>query len=249
MKAVLTYHSLDSSGSVISLEPRVFESHVRWLASGRVRVLPLEELQRFTGGDDAVAITFDDAIENFASIAAPLLATHALPVTLFVVSGQAGSTNHWSHGADPGVPHLRLLDWDALRALARTGVTLGAHSRSHPRLARTSAADLEAEIVGAADDVERNTGNRPTTFAYPYGSVSADAAAIVRAHYACACTTEMRAVTERDDPILLPRLDSYYFRTPGSLESWGTARFNGYLRVRALARRVRSTVPTLRSRA
>ena len=38
MRAILTYHSIDESGSPISVDPDAFRRHVRWLASGRVRV-------------------------------------------------------------------------------------------------------------------------------------------------------------------------------------------------------------------
>ena len=70
MKAILTYHSIDPSGSPISVSPDAFEAHVRWLSTGRVRVVPLEELGQLSADVDAVAITFDDGFENFS--------THAL---------------------------------------------------------------------------------------------------------------------------------------------------------------------------
>ena len=44
MRAILTYHSIDDSGSLISVAPAVFRSHVQWLTSGRVRALSLEDL-------------------------------------------------------------------------------------------------------------------------------------------------------------------------------------------------------------
>ena len=37
MKAILTYHSIDESGSVISIPEATFRRHVAWLAAGRVR--------------------------------------------------------------------------------------------------------------------------------------------------------------------------------------------------------------------
>src|SRR5690606_37701023 len=60
MRAILTYHSIDESGSPISVSREAFRAHVRWLASGAVKVRPLAELVDARDGGDAVAITFDD---------------------------------------------------------------------------------------------------------------------------------------------------------------------------------------------
>ena len=75
MRAVLTYHSLDDSGSVISISPAQFRRHLEWLARSRVRVCTLEQLvqessssTRSTSDGHAVALTFDDGFANFASI-------------------------------------------------------------------------------------------------------------------------------------------------------------------------------------
>ena len=65
MKAILTYHSVDASGSVISIDPEAFDGHIRWLASHRTAVVPLSELLALRDDTDAVAITFDDAFTNF----------------------------------------------------------------------------------------------------------------------------------------------------------------------------------------
>src|SRR5690349_8311160 len=94
-RAILTYHSIDDSGSPISVSPSVFESHVTWLGSGRVRVVALDDLCDLKDDGDAIAVTFDDAVDNFGSIAAPLLVDNGIPATLFVVSEHVGRTNEW----------------------------------------------------------------------------------------------------------------------------------------------------------
>ena len=239
MKAILTYHSIDASGSVISVSEESFARHVEWLASGRVRVTTVEELLLLPDSADAVALTFDDGLRNFGDIAAPLLARHALPSTLFVVSDHVGRTNAWGGFGDPGVPILPLLDWDDLGRLAEQGVTLGAHTRTHPRLPTLAADDLADEICGAAQSIERHTGTAPLGFAYPYGNVSDDAASLVGTFYRWGCTTDLRTLREVEERSRLPRLDMYYFRERGRLESWGTTRFNYYLKLRSQARRIR----------
>jgi peptidoglycan/xylan/chitin deacetylase (PgdA/CDA1 family) len=247
MRAVLTYHSIDGSQSPISILPASFASHVRWLASSRVRVLPLETLvaEARAGDDtqgDAVAITFDDGFENFAVHAAPLLEEHGLPATVFVVSGQAGRTNAWGGQDHPGIPTLPLLSWDALGRLAERGVEVGAHTRRHASLDTLDTDALADEIDGSALEIESRVGRRPRTVAYPYGVAPIAAVEQVRKRFALGVTTELRALDDGDDAARIPRLDAFYLRHPEGLSGWGTARFRAYLRLRAAVRSAREQV-------
>ena len=242
MRAILTYHSVDPSGSPISVDEASFRRHVAWLASGAVRVVPLADIRAAADGHDAVALTFDDAFRNFADAAWPMLREHRLPVTLFVVSGRAGATNAWRGSESAGIPTLPLMDWDALGRAAAEGVTLGAHSRSHPDLRHAAPAALADELAGSADDIAARTGKRPDAFAYPYGGVNDRVAAAAAGTFRLGCTTELRELDGSDAPLLLPRLDAFYLREPGRLEAFGTPGLRRYLRLRAGVRRMRAAL-------
>lgn len=229
MRAILMYHSIDSSGSTVSCHPDAFDRHVRWLSSGRVEVTSLEGLLALPSSTDAVAITFDDGFANFRDIAAPRLLANGLPSTVFVVAEHAGRTNAWDL-REPHIPQQPLLDWPALARLREQGVTLGSHSRTHANLATLTHARIEEEVCGSVEIIERETGARPTTFAYPYGRVNAQAAAVVARVFRYACTTEFRLLDAGARLARLPRLDAFYFQEPGLLESWGTQRFETFIR-------------------
>lgn len=247
MRAILTYHSIDESGSPISVSPAAFRAHVRWLASGVVRVVPLPELlagaaDADDAGPGAVALTFDDGFANFATHAAPVLAAHALPATVFVVTGHVGGHNDWGGTRVAGIPHLPLMSWPALGELRAQGITLGAHTQRHRDLTKVRGAALEDEVAGSAERIAAETGVRPTTFAYPYGAVDRESAAVARGAFGLACTTELRVLAPHDDRALLPRLDTFYLRGAGQLEQWGSAAFRRRLWLRAQGRRVRRLV-------
>lgn len=89
----------------------------------------------------------------------------------------------------PPAPH-RVLGWDELRQLAREGVTLGAHSRTHPLMDRISIEEARSEAIGSLHDLEREIGPVPPIFAYPGGTFN-DTIAEVLAHagFALAFTT------------------------------------------------------------
>lgn len=242
MRAILTYHSVDGSGSAISVDDAAFRAHVDWLASGTVKVVSLETLTGAGAPDNAVALTFDDAFRNFADAAWPRLRDHQLPVTLFVVSDRVGATNAWGGRDAPGIPTLPLMDWDALARASEEGVTLGAHSRTHPDLRRLDDAGLADELAGSAETIARRTGRRPATFAYPYGAVDARVAGAAGSSFRLACTTALRPLGAHDAPLQLPRLDTYYLRDAARLATWGTPGFRRYLALRAGLRRVRATL-------
>jgi peptidoglycan/xylan/chitin deacetylase (PgdA/CDA1 family) len=242
MKAILTYHSVDETGSVISIDERTFRRHVHWLASGHVRVVPLDTLPTLPSDVDAIAITFDDGLESFGRIAAPVLREHGLPATLFVVTDAVGSTNVWRGHRDPGIPVFPLLDWDALGRLAAGGVTIGAHTCTHLDLTSADANAVTREVVGSRTRLARELGVDVTTFAYPYGGVSLAAREVVAREFRYGVTTRLATLAPHDDPARLPRLDSYYLRAPGTLEAWGTARFRMRMGLLAGARSVRGSL-------
>jgi hypothetical protein len=72
--------------------------------------------------------------------------------------------------------------------------------------------------------------------------VTAPAHAVVKREFRVGVTTRLATLAPHDDPALLPRLDSYYLREPGTLEAWGTTRFRMRLGLLAGARSVRGSL-------
>lgn len=240
MRCILTYHSLDDTGSPVSIRPDTFRRHVDWLDAGPAEVVPLARLRRLPPDRDAVALTFDDGFRSFLDHGWPLLRDRGLPATLFVVTGHVGGRNDWGTPAERrSVPDLPLLGWEELDRLAEEGVEIASHTRTHPRLGEAGSGRVADEVEGSADDIERRLGRRPRAFAYPYGSVGPGAEAAAGSAYELACTTRLRELRPDDPASRLPRLDAHYFRKPGQLEAWGTPWFRSRLRVRAGGRRLR----------
>lgn len=245
MRAVLTYHSIDDSGSPISVSPEAFAGQVQWLASGRVPVLPLRDLLNDTV-TDGVAITFDDGFANFATDAWPLLRAHGLPATVFVVTQRVGKTNAWRGVSAPGIPTLPLMNWETLDRVRAEGVEFGGHTRNHRLLVGLGAADTVDEVAGCAHDLNNRYGEMPATFAYPFGAAPDSARAIAKKLYACACTTEYRLLAPGEKPEAVPRVDMFYFRTPTALSGWGSPLFKAQIVGRRAVRAVGTTVRAVR---
>ena len=242
MRAILTYHSIDSSGSPVSVSEETFRAHARFLGSGRVGVVSLADLPSVPDEDDAVALTFDDGFLNFSMLAMPLLADLGLPATVFVVSDAVGTTNAWGGREEPGIPTLPLMGWKELHSARAAGFEIGAHTRHHPDLTTVSEEQLEDETAGCVDHISSQLGERPRTFAYPYGATNDAVVRRTRTLFERSVTTELRPLAPDEDNALLPRLDAWYFRAPGALEGWGSSSFRRRLWIRAQGRRVRALV-------
>jgi peptidoglycan/xylan/chitin deacetylase (PgdA/CDA1 family) len=242
MRAILTYHSIDDSGSVISIDRATFRRHVEWLAGSGIEMVGLDRVLQGGPSGDAVAITFDDGFTNFATEAWPVLRDHGMIATLFVPTDHAGETNVWEDPKRSVIPRLPLLEWAAIAELAEAGVEIGSHSRTHPDLRRLSEGRRADEVIASADRIAAETGRRPTSFAYPYGRVDDRVRNLVATCYRVAVTTELRWVAPDDDPHRLPRLDGYYLRRPGRLERLGTPSLERYLTVRRGLRAARALV-------
>jgi len=242
VRAILTWHSVDPSGSPISVSPDEFRRQIDWLASGRVRVVSMSQLLSLPDDAAAVALTFDDGFANFATEAAPLLRERGLPVTLFVVTSHVGRDNRWGGRCDAGIPVLPLLDWDDLGRLREAGVALGAHTRTHTRLTRLEGPGLDAELAGAAAELELRVGERPEGLAYPYGVVDHRVAQVAGTCYRWACTTKLRALGAAESLLRLPRLDAWYLKEPARLPDWGSPEFRAWLWCRRQGRRLRASL-------
>jgi peptidoglycan/xylan/chitin deacetylase (PgdA/CDA1 family) len=206
--AILTYHSLDGTGSVISTSPALFQRQMEVLAGSGTRVVPLSQIREHPG---AVSITFDDGFANFAEHALPVLEQFSFPATVFVVSGHCGRYNDWPTQPS-ATPRLPLLSWKLLRNLPMT-ISVGAHTLTHPDLRVLAEMDMVREVCQSRTQIEQETGRAVESFAYPYGAVDTRVAALVRRKFRTACGTSLDFTRADSDSAVLPRLDAYYLKS------------------------------------
>jgi peptidoglycan/xylan/chitin deacetylase (PgdA/CDA1 family) len=101
-----------------------------------------------------------------------------------------------------------------VRAMHHAGMTIGAHTRSHPHLDRLDPAEHAEEVSGARQDLEALLGAPVRHFAYPNpgggGPVGAAArAAVERAGFSAAFTSIPDPMRVAPDALRLPRLGVY----------------------------------------
>ena len=239
---ILTYHSLDDTGSVISMLPETFRAQMDWLARSGTPVVPLSGIRETPG---AVAITFDDGFRNFFEHAFPVLQEHHFPATVFVITGYCGGRNDWpSQPPRPVIPTLDLMRWSEVGIIAEAGISVGSHSATHPRLSSLSEADVETELCHSRAILEDRTGQAVDAFAYPYGDSTPAVRRAVARYFRCACSANLGFVSRSSDHLSLPRIDGYYLRNQLWFRGLGKKYGEAYVAVRRSLRSLRRRLVT-----
>jgi len=117
----------------------------------------------------------------------------------------------WAGETAEGRSTHRFVSAEELRELAQSpGITIGAHTLSHPRLSALGLEDQRCEIVQSKRELERMTSKPVTSFAYPFGGPTdqtPDTIQIIRqAGFSSACVNFGGSVRRGDDPFRLNRI-------------------------------------------
>jgi peptidoglycan/xylan/chitin deacetylase (PgdA/CDA1 family) len=233
--AILTYHSLDGTGSVISTPPALFRRQMEFLAASKIPVVPLDQALRQPG---SVALTFDDGYCNLLDQALPVLDQYGFPATIFIVSEYCGRRNNWPSQPQGVVPDLPLMNWKELSALPAL-VTLAAHTLTHPHLPRLSIPECERELRGGQSQMEQRLGRPVRWLAYPYGASSPEVRSLAAPYYDLAVGTSLRFLPPQADRLDLPRIDAYYLRGWFPLDRLFTTPGGWYIQMRNWIRETR----------
>lgn len=74
-----------------------------------------------------------------------------------------------------------MMTWRELREMHQNGMTIGAHTVTHPNLPRTEVEEMRREIVGSRDAIAERVGTPVAHFSYPNGRGSSHVNDTVRA--------------------------------------------------------------------
>jgi peptidoglycan/xylan/chitin deacetylase (PgdA/CDA1 family) len=241
---VLTYHSIEESGSIISTSPETFRRQIKILSENDYCVLPLGKIiENLIAGEPVspktIALTFDDGFQNFYSTAFPILAEHGFPATVFLVTEFCGKFNDWS-GNPPDLPRSPLLSWHEIKELQAYGIEFGAHSQTHPDLTAIPTAEAEWEIIGSKLVIEDMLGEKVNIFAYPYGKFDSSVKAVAEKNYRAACSVKLGKICPASNLFTLERIDSYYLSSPRVFNSLASKSFDRYLQFRQSLRDLKS---------
>lgn len=208
---VLLYHRVgperDGVYPSLTVSPAAFRRQVGWLRRRGFQTVSLGEWQAWRREGRAlparpVVITFDDAYDEIAQHALPILREHGFGAVVFAVTGQLGGTNAWDEAQ--GFAALRLMSAEQMREWVGHGIEFGAHTRTHADLRGLDPRRLDDEIRGSRRDLEQRLGAPVLSFAYPFGNYddAARAAALSSFELVFSCDEGLNDLGTAPDLIL-----------------------------------------------
>lgn len=213
--SILMYHQVGAFAPMKAhranyCDHRRFAAQMAFLARFGYRVLSLDEALDCLCGERptpsrAVVLTFDDAYDNFADHALPVLQRHGFTATVYAISGWLGRRAEW-FAKDPGRPIPTLMSGARLRELRAAGITVGSHTVSHLKLGESDRSSKEREIRDSKAALEDVIGEPVEHLCYPFGSFDLETVQLAAAAGYRSATTCLRgAATTQDHPLILPR--------------------------------------------
>jgi peptidoglycan/xylan/chitin deacetylase (PgdA/CDA1 family) len=196
---ILLYHSLgsqlahDSYG--ISIQPRLFERHMKVLAETEgVVVTDLCEPRGATPGL-RVAVTFDDGYKDNLYTAAPILLKFQIPFTVFVTTSFMQNESS-----------IYLSERELRELASLPGVSIGSHGTTHSPLIHCDDSALWQELYESRCRLEDVIGRPVKAIAYPHGSVNQRVRHVAgQAGYVVGVCSRFDINDEDREPLLLCR--------------------------------------------
>ena len=236
---ILTYHRISDPPEGLpplswNVTPERFEQQLTGLLARGWQAWPLRQLISCMERDLPIprktfVVTFDDGYANNLLEAAPILAKHHIPATLFLATAYLDSKqpfpcDDWPAAGQPGVPSetWRPLTTEECRRLCGNGlVELGAHTHSHADF-RNRPDDLRRDLAANIGILEERFDVMFPPFAFPYeckaGFVTPELIQAARDTGAtCALTTQPRLICPGDSPFGWGRFTVRGFDTAASL--------------------------------
>ncbi|QTD94715.1 polysaccharide deacetylase family protein [Burkholderia anthina] len=206
---ILVYHRFAAARlDSMTVRTETFRNQLQAIEANGYRIVPLADVVRWHGGDAdalparAVAITVDDGHRSVYEVLRPLLATHPVPVTLFIYPSAISNASY-------------AMTWDQLRALGQSGgFDIESHTYWHPNF-RTERARLTPDeyrrfvsfqLRRSRERLESATGQPVRLLAWPFGVHDAQADLLAAGEgYVAAFTIDARPVRLTDPDMALPR--------------------------------------------
>ncbi len=106
--------------------------------------------------------------------------------------------------------HDLILTWQQINEMSASGISFGAHSRSHQNLSKLPVKDVYEEIANSKQSIESHIKSVVDLFAYPYGGVvsynEATKKILRDLKFTFACTTNAGHNDLSSDPLELKRI-------------------------------------------
>jgi len=164
---IFCYHSTCADDWYFSVDPTIFEQHIAALAASH-QFISLEEVESFLQGKlnlntPTAVITFDDGYKDLLSIF-PITQKYNLKPTVFLLS----NPEHANYAELE--TNRQFLSKNDIKKLMKFGWSFGSHTVTHANLSQLSKFQMEQEVKGSKDQLEKDFQTKVKWIAYPKGN-------------------------------------------------------------------------------
>ncbi len=207
---VLIYHKVGQlpPGVIrkgLYVSPALLARQLGELRAAGFSTVPIGESRAHeTNAGRKIVLTFDDGFQNVLEHALAPLAEAGFQAMQFLVPGMLGGWNAWD--LPQGEAREKLMDAAQVREWLAAGHRIGAHTMTHPDLAKLPAAEAREEIFASKKSLEDTFGVAVEDFCYPYGACNEAVRGMVEeAGFKTACMTRQGVNFPSTDPFKIVR--------------------------------------------
>lgn len=238
---ILTYHSIDDSGSSISVTPSLFKRQMRYMKERGYRTITLSQfvdhaILRNGFQKGTFVITFDDGYKNNYEIAPPVLRAWGFTATIFLVTDFVGQEATWEKKRR--IPDFSLLSWQDVDEMSQWDFDFQPHSCTHARLPELSSRDMEREILESRSAIEERTGRSADIFCYPYGKFNQKVISLLKSAGFRGAVTARFGVRQQGDLYRLNRLWGERLSNMLTFRAALAGKYEHYFRLKVVASRL-----------
>lgn len=100
-------------------------------------------------------LTFDDGYLSDYQVVYPLLQSHGIMATFFLITNNVGEQGY--------------VDWSHVREMHKAGMVFGSHSMNHLKMTTLTIKEAKDELIGSRKCLEDQLGEAVNLFSFPYG--------------------------------------------------------------------------------
>ncbi len=210
---ILMYHEVIDAKEEAALKGRVrpmaetyyvksdaFEAQLKFLSDRGFKTIALDNLarrikehDRWRVNEKSIIISFDDGYEGNFTHAFPLLKQYGFHAVFFVTTNWIGQ---------PG-----MMTWQMLAQMAREGMSIQSHTKTHPFLKQLSDEQVACELQDSKLAIEQHLSTQVRFVSLPNGSYGENYKKLaIEAGYTGGCSSHIGYNTAATDGFLMQRI-------------------------------------------
>ncbi len=177
---ILLYHDVSDNfyWSFSRATPELFRRQMRALSKKGYKSVLLDSVFKAESKRLFFSLTFDDGFKSILNNALPILKDNGFIGSVFIVTAYMGKKSSWD--VNIGGLYKLHMNWDDIFKLKDAGWEIGSHSHKHRDLTKISKAEVIDDINKSAAIMEKELGQKPMYFSYPFGRKNREISKIVK---------------------------------------------------------------------